>query len=619
MLRAVRGLVAAALTAALALAPPAQAQAPSAPPVSLSALIDQAVALFPALEGEVIEVRDREITLAIPRRTGARPGVELEVFREGREIRHPRTGELLGKAEQRLGRALVTEVHEGYSVASLTEPREAVQVGDRARTPSGKIRLTLLTLVGPGIRQAMAEAVTSEVYEGLNRTGKFQVILGDQVALWLGQEKISPEEFLQGKGVAQAAERFHADNILAIHVHQVQRRPFMDSRLFTAGRPDAALSQAFFVPSSVKPVQVGRFSGGDGAAPQPQVRQRSFLARLLLGEVEPTAYSSAESSIPLREVARFPFYVVSMDVGVPPADRVPRLVVTDGDRVWLYRIVDRQLEAEWTYDARSLGRVISVQIAELTGDGVPEVVVNRFDTRIGMNSLILGTQNKKAVVLADQIDAILLAVDDKGTGIPQTLWSQRYREETFFDRGQADQVVLKDGSLVRERRAPVPDIFRATGAAFANIMGKDSRALVSIDPQNRLAIHSGTEELWRSTSPVGSGGQKIEVVRYLERGGRSYFYQMEPIPLAVDLDGDGIQEVVVPVNQAENGLLAVVYRGPAGVRFQYVASGFEGTIAGLGAIPGEEGGTPVLIAGVVRFRNFLKTAGETQIIMAGQE
>ncbi len=167
-----------------------------------------------------------------------------------------------------------------------------------------------------------------------------------------------------------------------------------------------------------------------------------------------------------------------MDVAVPPADRVPRLVVTDGDRVWLYRIVDRQLEAEWTYYARSLGRVISVQLAELTGDGAPEVVVNRFDTRIGMSSLILGAENQKAVVLADQIDAILLAVDDKGTGIPRTLWAQRYREETFFDRGQADQMVLKDGSLVRERRAPVPDIFRATGAAFANIMGKESRALV---------------------------------------------------------------------------------------------------------------------------------------------
>ncbi len=96
MLRAVRGLVAAVLTAALPLAPPAsQAQAPSAPqtqaavapPVSLSALIDQTVALFPALDGEVIEVRDRALTLAIPRRTGARPGLALEVFREGREIR----------------------------------------------------------------------------------------------------------------------------------------------------------------------------------------------------------------------------------------------------------------------------------------------------------------------------------------------------------------------------------------------------------------------------------------------------------------------------------------------------------------------------------------------------
>ena len=53
------------------------------------------------------------------------------------------------------------------------------------------------------------------------------------------------------------------------------------------------------------------------------------------------------------------------------------------------------------------------------------------------------------------------------------------------------------------------------------------------------------------------------------------FFKMEPNPLSVDLDGDGIQEVLVPVNDEEAGRVAVVYRGPAGFRMQIVQSGFD--------------------------------------------
>jgi hypothetical protein len=84
------------------------------------------------------------------------------------------------------------------------------------------------------------------------------------------------------------------------------------------------------------------------------------------------------------------------------------------------------------------------------------------------------------------------------------------------------------------------------------------------------------------------------------------------MPLAVDLDGDGVEEIVVPQNQV-SGRLAVVFKGPAGYRFQSVNSGFEGTITGLGAIPGDP--TPSLIVAVTRYYGVISNAGDTQIIM----
>jgi hypothetical protein len=86
----------------------------------------------------------------------------------------------------------------------------------------------------------------------------------------------------------------------------------------------------------------------------------------------------------------------------------------------------------------------------------------------------------------------------------------------------------------------------------------------------------------------------------------------EPNPLAIDLDGDGVEEIVSPQNQVP-GRLAVVFKGPAGYRFQSVNSGFDGTITGLGAIPAEP--MPSLVVAITRFYGMLTNAGDTQIIM----
>jgi hypothetical protein len=610
---------------ALALTTAGHTQAPVAPApaasVSITSLVDQTLALFPQLEGDVVEAQGDTVTLSLGRKAGAQPGLTLEVFREGREIRHPRTGAVLGRAEDTLGRVTITQVFDGYSIAS-PERADTLKPGDRVRTGGSKVKLVLLPLRGTGVRDPLVDAATTEVYEALNRSGRFQIAAGDQVGAWLLQERISPEDLMAGRRAREALQRFKIDNLLVLHYTVVERKPYVDARLFTASRADAALSSAFFVPSSIKPAPREQFSAGGGRQPNgrqnPPPKQQSLLARLLGIESDTANYSSGEGALALKEVARLNFAITSMDVSSSPVDQIPRMALSDGEKIYVYKIVNRALEPDWTYSAFAIGKIISVQLADVTGDGRLSVVANRFDTRVDMNSFIVGVKNGKPTVLVDQVDAILYAVDERGTGVKQTLWSQRYREEGFFNRGQADVMVLRKGSLSKQHAAAVPEQFRATGATFSNIAGKTSRGLAYIDPQNRLRVHSGTEEIWRSSTSVGGGGPKIEVVRYIERGGRSYFHQLEPTPLAVDLDGDGTQEIVVPQNKDENGTIAVVYRTAAGIRFQQVNSGFEGVIGGFGAVGGEEGATPTLITAVVRYRSFLRAGGETQIIMTGE-
>jgi hypothetical protein len=447
--------------------------------------------------------------------------------------------------------------------------------------------------------------------------------MGDAVGVWAAQRGITPEQVLEGRGLAEAAERFRLEHVLALHFSTVQRRPFVEARFMSLPRTTALMTSTAFVPPSVRVSRGQRFSsGGDRSPAQP--RQRSLLARILGGELEAGSYSTGENSIPLREIGKFGFAVLSMDVSVAPRDQVPRLVLTDGDRIWLYRVVERALEPEWTYDNRFTrpGRIMSVQLADLDGDGVFEVVANRFhpDTQILLTSFILGVRDGKPVEIVSDGSQFLYAVDADGSGVKKTLWGQAFSRETFFRSGHAERRVLKGDTLVPDGMVRVPATFRATGATMANIAGKPPgpRSLVFVDEHNRLRIAIDSEEAFRSSTPVGGGSHlKTELFKMpTERGGRSEFYYFQPTPLAVDLDGDGLDEVVVPQNQLE-GHLAIVFRGPAGYRLQSVNSGFEGTITALGAIPGDN--PPTLIAAVVRFSSFLQSTGETQIIMTTGE
>jgi hypothetical protein len=590
---------------------PSQGQAPAAAPIT--ALVEDLLGMFPKVQGEVLEVRGPTLTLGTGRKDGARPGLEIELYREGREIKHPKTGEVLGKSEEVIGRTRVTEVQENFSSAADPKPGD-VKPGDRFRVSGAKVNLVLLPLLG-GMRESLAEAAIQDLIERLAASGRFRVTMGDAINVYLSQQNIKPTEFLDGKGVKDAAQRFQADNLLAVYFRRVQNKPYMEVRFFAQPRADPEINTAFFVPSTIKPASAGgRFSAGGPANP-PQAKPKSLLARLLGGDLESGTYSSGESAIPLRLVARFSYPVLALDVSISPKDKIPRMIVSDGDQLYMYRIVDQKFEPEWTKSVRSLGRVFSVQLADVNGDGELDVIANRFATRTGLSSFILSARDKNPQFLVEDVSEFLFAVDLVGDGVKRTLWTQRYSGDTFFTPGQAEQVVLKDGKLLVDKTVRVPQGFRPMGAALCNIMGKDTRSLAFIDEFNRIQISTEGEDLWRSSTSVGGGYMTVEQQYGGGRDLRSRFFKIEPTPLAVDLDGDGIEELLVPQNLVKEGLLAVVFKGPAGFRLQSIDTGFEGGITALGAFKGEETTQPTIFAAVVRFNNFMKTAGETQIIM----
>ena len=99
----------------------------------------------------------------------------------------------------------------------------------------------------------------------------------------------------------------------------------------------------------------------------------------------------------------------------------------------------------------------------------------------GLNGFVVAVKNGKPAMVVEYVSDFLFAVDLKGEGVKQTLWTQRFSSENFFTPGQADQVILKNGKLVSDKAVRVPASFRPMGAAFSNVMGKDTRALALVD------------------------------------------------------------------------------------------------------------------------------------------
>lgn len=579
-------------------------------------LVDQIAALFPSVDGEVIEARGDGLILSVGRRDGLEPGAGLEVYREGRELRHPRTGEVLGRIERSLGRVHLVDVQEAFSVATAVAMEAAPAPGDRVRLSAGKLKLTVVTL-SDGVKESLVEAAARELVEGLNRTGRFQALSGDRVTVWLASQGLPAPAALEARTLSSAAAALDLEHVLVVLFTQEQRRPYMQVRLFSPPATGARLSTALFVPSSIKPVVERPFSGGTAAGTVPAPRPQSLLARLFGLDAHPGTYSAGQSSIALQEAARLGFPVTAMDVAVAPADGEPRVVVSDGNRILRYRIVDHKLVPEHTWPVRGMGRVLSLQLADVTGSGTLEVVVNRHDHDAGMNTTIYGLRDGRPVVVAGDIGDLVLALDTDRDGVRETLWAQRFNPATFFTSGQAERVVLKNGVLQSAGPVRVPDIFRATGATVARIAGKDRGALVFIDRWRRLNIYDELTELWRSSVSVGGGGAKTSLPVMVAGAISTTVVNLEPMPLAVDLDGDGIDEVVVPMNDTA-GWIGVVFRTPAGFRFQTVNTGFEGVITALGAVPGAE--FPRLIAAVVRGTGLLGIGGgETQILVSAGE
>ena len=592
---------------------------------------------FPHLQGEVVEVQGEQLYLSLGARDQVFEGMRLNVFREGEELISPSTGEVLGRLEEDLGTVRVTQVSETYAVAMLTDAvgGAAVQAGDKVRITAGRLSLALLPVTDQTTSAMPSAALADAVQRGLNATGRFHVVPRARLMVWLLERGLSPGDVLAPEVMPEAASALGVAYVAQPVLRVAGDTTVVELRLFAPAQPQTPVTTALAMLSEAAPMRQRPasppVSQPPAAVSTPPTRPESPPAAAVPASPAPTdnltTLQSLLSADPLAleksyvPLAQFPTELRGFDAADIDGDGQSELVMLSDTKVLLYHVQERQLVSIASYSDRRPGTLLSAQLVRLGDAQTPGVVVNRYSpNRGGMDSFFLVLQGRQLVRQQKGLADILLAVDADGDGVNDSLWGQRFDGKDFFRPGQVRQYELRNGRLKRQRKLALPANFRATGAALARLGAPGNHQLVFVDERHSLQVYDGKTRRWMS--PANVGGSYVSATLELIRAAGIFEqeqFDFEAIPAVADLDGDGIDEVLVPRNQGRLGIVpnlnlysggrvVLMRQTPQGFTLSPVSPGFDGLVSGVAVLKGR---TPGILVAVSKREGVLKQKKQT--------
>ena len=86
---------------------------------------------LPIVEGFVVSAEQDEFYVDVGSLKGIRKGSKCVAFRDGKEIKHPTTGEVLGRQVTKLGELVVVQVQQKLSQVRVVEKEQEIKIGDK--------------------------------------------------------------------------------------------------------------------------------------------------------------------------------------------------------------------------------------------------------------------------------------------------------------------------------------------------------------------------------------------------------------------------------------------------------------------------------------------------------
>lgn len=464
---------------------------------SLGDIAAEMASYFPKVEARVLDASGDRLTISLGKKGGLAPRMVLSIWREGREIYHPLTGAVIGRAEEEVGCAEVTEVGDIASFAAVIKRLKQPREGDRVRITPRKIKIGLIPTGGAYL------GIVSELAERLTDSGRFSVI---------NAEKISA--FLKGRNESDAESARAAAAGLGLDATALVSTKPADGRQL---------------------VTVKLFSGETG-----------ILTAAITAEVDVSLKASSQTGF-------MPFFALSDDGGyegpdIPfeaklfvPADingdGAVEGVFSDGRRLYVYKEELSGWREVWTEpdkDAVGEGH-IHIDVADINANGIPEIFVTAVkDGKVMSYSVEAGAEGFRRIavghvflrVVAKDRRDVLIGLEPGGPGRTSTV----------------REYVWSAGKYIPGAAFPLPERVGLYDFVFADFGGKGMH-LVARDHKNRLVVYFGTEPVW-------TGQEIYEGTETIIPGSlaSSNIHVVKTRLIAADIEGDGLDEVILQRN-----------------------------------------------------------------------
>lgn len=543
--------------------------------VSVPVSAANAKARFQPLSGYLVQSGPQGIVIDCGRKKGVAVGDLFAVLETGPPMVHPVTGRPLGAQERLVASLKVVRVDVDYAICRPLNRYLGVRFNRGSRVKRfSQMAAIFIDLNGNGIE------LFSRVREAL--------------------PQLNWADYGVGLRHRQALSRPGALGAMGYDLYVVNQGPKL-----TFYNGDQDLVAAW---------NADQFSSGAAASrPGAEPKGKYALSTADKDQVLLSRY---------RQLAKVTLVVKGMDVGDLENDGRPDIVFTDGEKIYVYEIIGKVLKYKYRYHFERWGSIINIMVGDITGDHKDEIIVNTFkETEDGFSSFVVAKREGKFRIIADHIPFVMgllggHSVADKGVYFV----GQGFALETLFS-GQVSQLNFRDGKVQSSGRFNVPLGFSLPGAVYADVNNDRIKELCFINDLNFLEIYQGSKRLWVSDERLAGSLHNVqyevgtEKVSYTEK-------RQICSPLRVyDVDGDGVNELLVTDNESEmstaigeygflnKGDVKMVQNTGRGFAVRKVTGIIDGPLQGLQIIDGE-----LVCAMVKRGDDLLKLSGNTYLL-----
>lgn len=476
---------------------------------------------FPKVQGEITSVQGNRLTIGLGAKDGLQNGVTLTLWRDGKEILHPVTHAVIGRAEDEVGTVEVTAVEEktsfGIVMKKLREPR----VGDKARITPKKISIALIPIgaENPEIIQGLAQR--------LAEFGRFSVLDNEKTAAFLKDRKQRDSALVKEMG-----KTFSLDVVAAIEVFPTDGKFLVTTRVFYTDDARPLDTIVALLDLRTKKDALGEV--------------RPFFAPTK--EVK-TATASAASQMPLDSQL---FAAADLE-----GTGKLQYVLSDGMKVHIYQQESSGWKERWAergvYTAEEM-QIFNLDVADINGNGRPEIFVTCMH-RGRVVSYVIEYKDGAYTRIAD-IPGFLRVVRHPRTG--NMLIGQGYDPEKFY-AGPPKQYGWSDNNYVLGAELTLPRDLTLYGFTYADL-GEGGPMIVALDENEQLIVYSNNVPIWKSEEKYPAVGVTVRkpvtgIDATLQKDAvaddKRYLVNIPGRVFAQYLNADGRDEIVLPKNSGK--------------------------------------------------------------------